>query len=66
VFLQFFAAGMVAAGEIDQVGQDDKAWGTIGKLGADDNEGLLTHSHAGARDAFSQQLEGVGAIERVG
>jgi hypothetical protein len=47
-------------------GMSDKAWGATDKLGADDNEGLLTHSHAGARDAISQQLEGVGAIERVG
>ena len=60
--LQFFAAGIVAAGEIDPIGQDDKAWGAAGKLSADDNEGLLTHSHAGARDAIGQQLERVGTI----
>jgi hypothetical protein len=62
VVLQFFAAGMVAAGEIDLVGQDDEAWGAPGKLGANDNEGLLAHSRAGARDAIGQQRERVGAI----
>ena len=60
--LQFFATGMVAAGEIDLVGQDDEAWRATGKLGADDNEGLLTHRHAGARDAVGQQRERVSAI----
>jgi hypothetical protein len=62
VILQFFAAGVVAAGEIDLVGQDNKAWRAIGKLDADDNEGLLTHCHASARDAIGQQFERVGAI----
>jgi hypothetical protein len=56
--LQFLAAGMVAAGEIDLVGQDDEAWGATSKLGANDNNGLLTHRHAGARDAISQHPEG--------
>jgi hypothetical protein len=65
VVLQFFPAGMVAAGEIDPVGQDDEAWGATGKLGANDNEGLLAHSHAGARDAVGQQRERVSAIQRI-
>ena len=63
--LQFFAASMVAAGEIDLVGQDDEAWRATGKLGADDNEGLFTHSHARARDAIGQQRKRVGAVERI-
>jgi hypothetical protein len=62
VILQFFAAGMVAVGEIDLISQDYKPRVTTGELGPDDNEGLLTHSHAGARDTVGQQRERVGAI----
>jgi hypothetical protein len=51
VILQFFPAGMVAVREIDLIGQDDKAGVPVSELGANDNESLLTHRHAGARDA---------------
>jgi hypothetical protein len=48
-------ACIVAVGEIDLIGQDDKAGVPAGELGANDNEGLLTHSHAGAWDAVGRR-----------